>query len=319
MGIFAVRGDFQMKLGLLVTFFQPFYVYSCFCLFVAPSEMGMMDFYTYKCNETINNETSPCSCTDCQSSCPAPPPLKEPVPPFMIGQADGITVIVFIVFLVLTFFFFIYVFISYCRNKKKTSKTNRKGMLSTSSTAKMANWSDTDSSRSSSFTDDEGPEIFEHDISAVQRFGKMSQDAFKNGFRWWGTFVAKHPILVILASIIVVVVLCVGIIFIDLTTDPVELWTSETSRVRQEKSYYDENFGAFYRTEMVIMKLKPEYEGSGSLYTSYTGLKHNFSEILSKKYFLSLLELQNRLRYMNVSYELNGEEHTGTLNVRFFS
>ena len=39
----------------------------------------------------------------------------------------------------------------------------------------------------------------------------------------------------------------------QITTDPVELWASPTSRTRQEKQIYDEQFNPFYRTVQVIM------------------------------------------------------------------
>ena len=41
---------------------------------------------------------------------------------------------------------------------------------------------------------------------------------------------------------------------INVTTDPVELWSAETSRVRIEKDYYDDTFVPFYRTEQVIVR-----------------------------------------------------------------
>ena len=278
--------------------------------------MDYLDYYTYGCDEAVTNGTEPCSCTDCELTCPGPPPLKEPVAPFTIGEADGISVIVLIVFLVLVLFFLLYLFISYKTNRK--SRKNMERGKSTSSMAKIAPDSESDShSDSSCFTDDtDQPFLDKSEISTIQRWGKASQDFFRKGFTWWGTFVARHPLWVIIPTVAIVAALCVGVLFIKLTTDPVDLWTAESSRVRQEKKYYDDKFGAFYRTEMVIMTLKPEYQGNGSIYTSYNGVRHVFSEILSKKYLLALLELQNKIRYMEVPYKIDGKERMGKLNVR---
>ena len=280
--------------------------------------MDYLYYPSFACNEAPYNGTEACSCTDCQQSCPAPPPVKEPAPQFKIGDVDGVAVIVLIVFLVLVFFFSLYLLYGCMTSKKKPKPELKRGKPSTSSTATMMRYSDDSDSQSGSscFTDDDEVFVDRSEISKIHHFSKLSQDFFRNVFTKWGTFVARHPLWIIVPTIAIIIGLCIGVKFIELTTDPVELWTAETSRVRQEKTYYDEKFGAFYRTEMVIMKLKPEYEGLGSIYTSYTGKRHNFSEILSKKYLLSLLELQNTIRYMDVEYEWEGTKKTGNLSVR---
>lgn len=50
-----------------------------------------------------------------------------------------------------------------------------------------------------------------------------------------------------------VIVLGQGILYLHLTTDPVELWASPSSRCRQEKTYFDTHFEPFYRTEQIII------------------------------------------------------------------
>ena len=75
-------------------------------------------------------------------------------------------------------------------------------------------------------------------------------------FTWWGTFVAKHKLVVMLTSIVVALVLAVGMVNMIITTDPVELWAGPNSRSRIEKDFFDSNFRPFYRTEMLIIKAK---------------------------------------------------------------
>ena len=47
--------------------------------------------------------------------------------------------------------------------------------------------------------------------------------------------------------------LCIGVIFLKVTIDPVELWASPLSQSRKEKDDFDKNFNPFYRTTQVII------------------------------------------------------------------
>lgn len=42
-----------------------------------------------------------------------------------------------------------------------------------------------------------------------------------------------------------------GIKYLNITTNPVELWASPNSRARVEREYFDTNFEPFYRIEQV--------------------------------------------------------------------
>ena len=75
-------------------------------------------------------------------------------------------------------------------------------------------------------------------------------------FTWWGTFVAKHKIIVMMSSMIIATVFALGMVKMIITTDPVELWAGPNSRSRIEKDFFDSNFRPFYRTEMVIITAK---------------------------------------------------------------
>jgi Niemann-Pick C1 protein len=52
----------------------------------------------------------------------------------------------------------------------------------------------------------------------------------------------------------VVVGLGHGIKYMQVTTNPVELWASPHSRSRIEREYFDSHFEPFYRTEQVIIR-----------------------------------------------------------------
>lgn len=59
--------------------------------------------------------------------------------------------------------------------------------------------------------------------------------------------------MVLLGSLILVVASSGGLVYMRITTDPVELWSSPTSQARQEKDYFDSHFGPFFRNVQLII------------------------------------------------------------------
>ena len=53
-------------------------------------------------------------------------------------------------------------------------------------------------------------------------------------FTWWGVFASKHPNIVISLSLLISLGLSIGIVNLEITTDPIELWASPNSRARIE-------------------------------------------------------------------------------------
>lgn len=94
--------------------------------------------------------------------------------------------------------------------------------------------------------------------------GAHLENWIKIVFYHWGIFVATFWPLVIavgLGLVAVITLLTVALHFtgtlpFTITTDPVKLWSASDSRARLEKNYFDENFGPFYRTEMIIFTAK---------------------------------------------------------------
>lgn len=250
----------------------------------------------YGCDEAPNNLSLPCSCSDCSASCPAPPPIPKEVERFEIGNADGVGVIMLIIFLVLSVLF-VASSVAYC-------------ICCKDSKPKYINFSQDELDKRN-----HRPPIRADELSYFEKLAKSSQDFTRRILQRWGLFVAHYPYLVIILSVGTIAALCVGIQWIILTTDPIELWSTEGSKVRNEKDFFDEKFGKFYRTEQLIMRLKPEFDDGGyDEYTSYANIKYNFSKILRKEYMLELLELHDDLRYMRVNYtDDNGDVAEGGL------
>jgi len=278
---------------------------------IAPEGMGVLNTYAYSCIEAAPGNKSACSCTDCQASCPEPPVFTEPSP-FVIGSADGIGVIMLTVFLAFTVVFISYLLISCACTSSKPNVVDFSMVEIERKILELGTFEGMP--HGEPYANFGRPLVSKDDISVFERLGKSTQDIIRKVFVWWGSLVARRPIAVIIPTLIIVIVLCVGLKFVILTTDPIELWSAEGSRVRIEKDYFDQHFGAFFRTEQIIMKLKTPQKGA--VYQSCSGAWHNFSAIFEYRYLDEMLKLQNKLRYMTVEYEdENGSIQNATLNV----
>jgi Niemann-Pick C1 protein len=74
-------------------------------------------------------------------------------------------------------------------------------------------------------------------------------------FRRHGIFVTRHPLLVLLASLLVPILLCIGLIHFKVETRPEKLWVSPGSQTADEKQYFDSHLAPFYRIEQVFQTL----------------------------------------------------------------
>ncbi|RYP52277.1 hypothetical protein DL768_002489 [Monosporascus sp. mg162] len=68
-----------------------------------------------------------------------------------------------------------------------------------------------------------------------------------------GHICARFPASTIFASLLVVIVLSLGWVKFDVEREPARLWISPTSAAAQEKAFFDENFGPFYRAEKAFL------------------------------------------------------------------
>lgn len=70
----------------------------------------------------------------------------------------------------------------------------------------------------------------------------------------WGAFCVRNPACVIFFSLVFIAACSSGLVFVRVTTNPVELWSAPHSRARMEKEYFDKHFGPFFRTEQLIIR-----------------------------------------------------------------
>lgn len=157
----------------------------------------------------------PCSCVDCFANCPLG---NEPIIP------DICTVIgvhcagfsVAIVFFVITVTVFIILTIyDYNKMRNIESKPSKSGP---------------------------------RDINAFTKF-------FQVAFAKLGVKSACHPAVVIMMTSWLVFAMFFGVININITSDPLELWSAPDSRSRAELNYFNSRFGPFYRAAQVFLTI----------------------------------------------------------------
>lgn len=85
--------------------------------------------------------------------------------------------------------------------------------------------------------------INEGDISICDTIGAWIEAKLEAIFYLWGKMCTKHPIIVFFLGLAVSLVCSVGIYQLQVTTNPVALWSSPKSQARQEMDYFDKTFG----------------------------------------------------------------------------
>ena len=69
-------------------------------------------------------------------------------------------------------------------------------------------------------------------------------------------------------------------LFLDITTDPVALWSSPSSATYQQLQFYNDHFMPFYRVEQVFVYTKDK---TGSNYSSIgTGFRNYYGPVFNK-------------------------------------
>lgn len=93
-----------------------------------------------------------------------------------------------------------------------------------------------------------------HESGYFEHLGAKTEKCLEVCFTAWGKFFATYPWLTLLGGLLFVAALGSGIKFLNITTDPVQLWASPQSRSRVEREFFDSKFQPFYRIEQIIIK-----------------------------------------------------------------
>ena len=233
------------------------------------------------CNETFyntlsNKNSTACSCQDCQPSCPIPPSPPAPKPVvYILGIKESFFIIGVVIFVwVFVFLAFSVLQIFYCQNEPMESRAVKMqgGSVSSSGTSVHDSTSALYGGQNSS-------------QGKCVGLGIKTEEFLQSIFQRWGSTCARNPWKVILGSFFVVVALSLGLLRFTVITNPVDLWSSPSSQARVEKSYFDEKFTPFYRTEQVIIT-SLETNNTEEYLPYQQSVPLNFSGIMNKKMLL---------------------------------
>ena len=211
----------------------------------------------------LQSSVSACSCIDCFESCPLPPPPEKVQEPFTIHNYDGCSVIMIIIFVIISIVFIV-----------------------------VTSWRCKDQVP----TDNDKNEVEHYEVeSFIDKVSTKTEHLLEVFFTRWGTYCAEKPWRILLLGCVCVVSLSYGIKFLNVTTDPVELWAAPDSRSRIEREYFDSHFEPFYRIEQVIIQTK----NSSSFFYNTSNGPLEFGPVFHKDFLLEVYELQEAIKQLS--------------------
>lgn len=234
-----------------------------------PTNISARNATLLNCNDSVNGVT--CSCRDCPAACPSMPTIP---PDNSSSKTSYISIGIFagVVSILICAIVF--------------------GMASISLTTveKYAKIYSTDISHGSLF---------------LTRINQKFENLISQLFSWWGHIVIDYWYFVTPTAMIVVFACCTGLAFVEVTTDPVELWATPNSRGQKEKEYFDQHFSYSYRPSQIIITAP-----------NSPGFSFNDTEQYFIQYHASGMFQQDILNEVSLLINLDNI-HTRSLNYRF--
>jgi Niemann-Pick C1 protein len=238
--------------------------------------MGALGIVAKKCND--EDEKFRCSCVDCEASCPELPEVSE-AGSCHVGLLPCLSFGAILTYGILLLLLITAIFGHIAYAKHARHKSQRLRLLQ-----------------------DAAPSDDEDEGDIVQN-GAMYDRPQKNywinsvcdgAFSRLGFAAASFPSITIGVSVLIVGLLSLGWIRFDVEKDPARLWVSPTSAAAQEKEFFDENFGPFYRAEQVFLVNDTNPEGPGP--------------VLSYETLAWWIDVENRIR------KITGKKSGATLD-----
>lgn len=194
-----------------------------------------MNKTAHPCNST--DEKYRCACLDCEGSCAALSEVAEAKQCY-VGLLPCLSFAVIIVYSVFLLLLCTAIAGHVAYQKHSKHKNERLRLLQ-----------DLEPS------DDEDEGDIVHNVGMLDR---PTKHYFVNTwcdrtFSRLGYICARFPAITIVTSILVVVLMSLGWLRFQVETDPVRLWVAPDSAAAQEKTFFDENFGPFYRAEQAFL------------------------------------------------------------------
>ncbi|XP_029633427.1 NPC intracellular cholesterol transporter 1 [Octopus sinensis] len=242
-----------------------------------------MNYSIIPCSSPVSNDTKACSCQDCSSSCPVFPPAPKPPKPWEILYINAYDFIWGSIFLG-----FFLAFMSYVIWENIVWQ-NSLGLADGNEPTQLSDYPVL------------GETIFAT-RSKLSTIGDSFMNFLDEKFYKWGYLCAKYPLRVLSVSAVISIALSCGVIKFQVITNPVLLWSGATSEARLQKNYFDENFGPFYRSEMVIITRNGNHSRIQHLMPPPSATFVYYDPIFDKDFMHQVLDLQNAISELTTEF-----------------
>jgi Niemann-Pick C1 protein len=208
-------------------------------------DMKPQDMTAHPCNDP--DEKYRCACVDCAEVCPDLPAVTE-AESCHVGVLPCLSFAVIIIYSISLLLLVAAVSAHVAIQKHNRNKNERLRLL-----------------QDAAPSDDEDEGDIIHSVAMLDRPTKpyWLNTLCDRAFSKLGLFCAKYPAITIVASVLVVGLLSIGWVNFEVETDPVRLWVSPDSAAAQEKQFFDDNFGPFYRAEQAFLVNDTDPSGPG--------------------------------------------------------
>ena len=119
---------------------------------------------------------------------------------------------------------------------------------------------------------------------------------------WCKDVVFQFPVLTIVIGVAVIALMSCGLVTLKMESDPVLLWSAPDSRARIEKTFFDQNFGPFFRVNRIIVSISDEEKdrtrfGTQIEHLYFSDLRTTLpvSGIFRKEFMNEILALQSSI------------------------
>ncbi|KAH9642198.1 hypothetical protein HF086_005528 [Spodoptera exigua] len=126
--------------------------------------------------------------------------------------------------------------------------------------------------------------------SGPNKMTKMFQKLFAK----IGGMSANNPVLIIMITSWVAFGMVFGVMNLNLTSNPIELWSAPDSRSRQELNFFNERFGPFYRTAQVFLTFH-----TGPFKRSNDDGEQWYGSAFRLESIQELVKLENKIKNIN--------------------
>ncbi|KAG0501372.1 hypothetical protein HPP92_001444, partial [Vanilla planifolia] len=116
------------------------------------------------------------------------------------------------------------------------------------------------------------------------------QDSIARIFRKYGIFVSRNPTVILVSSLVVPILLCIGLIHFRVETKPEKLWVGHGSKAAEEKHFFDHHLAPFYRIEQLILATIPATKNAMP------------SSIVSDRNMMLLFEVQKKVDELHANF-----------------